>query len=104
MLERGSGRVIFTKTLAMETSFALARAGNLDGDAIGVTINAVTPGVIESGMTAGMPEKMLAHLLQEIMMPRLEQPAEVARVVCLLAAASRYISGRVWGVNGGYDM
>jgi 3-oxoacyl-[acyl-carrier protein] reductase len=131
MLERGSGRIInissvigetgrigqlnyassksglfgFTKTLAQETAFALARAGKLEEDAIAVTVNAVTPGLINTDMTAGMPEKMLAQLKEEIPMRRLGEPEEVARVVCFLAAdASRYITGQVWGVNGGYDM
>ena len=38
-------------------------------------------------------------------MGRLAQPEEVARGVHLLAAdASGYITGQVWGVNGGLDM
>jgi NAD(P)-dependent dehydrogenase (short-subunit alcohol dehydrogenase family) len=36
---------------------------------------------------------------------RLGKPEEVARVVHFLAAdASSYITGQVWGVNGGMDM
>jgi len=38
-------------------------------------------------------------------MGRLAEPWEVARVVHFLAAdASSYITGQVWGVNGGLDM
>jgi len=40
-----------------------------------------------------------------IPLARLGQPEEVARVVHFLAAdASSYITGQVWGVNGGMEM
>jgi acetoacetyl-CoA reductase/3-oxoacyl-[acyl-carrier protein] reductase len=56
-------------------------------------------------MTAGMPEKMLEALRNAIPARRMGRPEEIARVVCFLAAdASSYITGQVWGVNGGYDM
>jgi acetoacetyl-CoA reductase/3-oxoacyl-[acyl-carrier protein] reductase len=33
------------------------------------------------------------------------QPEEIARVVSFLASdASGYITGQIWGVNGGLDM
>jgi acetoacetyl-CoA reductase/3-oxoacyl-[acyl-carrier protein] reductase len=131
MLERGSGRIInissvigevgnigqlnyassksglfgFTKTLAREAYFSLAKGGKLDEESIGVTVNAVTPGLIATEMTAGMPEKMLEALRNAIPARRMGRPEEIARVVCFLAAdASSYITGQVWGVNGGYDM
>mgnify|MGYP003910977391 CR=1 FL=1 len=46
-----------------------------------------------------------APALLAIPMRRLAQPWEIARVVHFLAAdASGYITGQVWGVNGGLDM
>ena len=130
MLERGSGRIInissvvaetgnigqanyaasksgllgFTKSLAREAALALANAGLLDGG-IGLTVNAVTPGLIETDMTAAIPDKAMARILSGIPMRRIGRPDEVARVVRFLAAdASSYITGQVWAVNGGYDM
>ena len=130
MLERGSGRIInissvvaetgnvgqanyaasksgllgFTKSLAREAALALGKAGGLDGG-IGLTVNAVTPGLIETDMTAAIPDKAMARILSGIPMGRIGRPDEVARVVRFLAAdASSYITGQVWGVNGGYDM
>jgi acetoacetyl-CoA reductase len=47
----------------------------------------------------------MARIRAGIPMGRIGRPEEVARVVRFLAAdASSYITGRVWGVNGGYDM
>ena len=45
------------------------------------------------------------QLKQQIPVGRLGQPEEIARVVHFLAAgASSYITGQIWGVNGGMDM
>jgi acetoacetyl-CoA reductase/3-oxoacyl-[acyl-carrier protein] reductase len=56
-------------------------------------------------MLEHIPEKVLTQILSHIPLGRLGKPAEVARVVHFLAAdASSYITGQVWGVNGGMDM
>jgi len=132
MAERGSGRIVnvssvigeignigqanyaasksglfgLTKTLAREASLLLARSGKLaEPDGVGLTINTVTPGFIATEMLEHIPEKVLTQVLSHIPLGRLGKPAEVARVVHFLAAdASSYITGQVWGVNGGMDM
>ena len=131
MLERGTGRIInvssvvgetgnigqanyaasksglfgLTKTLAKEAAFQLARAGKNTPDGIGLTVNTVTPGFIATEMVAAMPEKVIAKVESQIPVGRLGRPEEIARVVHFLAAdASAYITGQVWGVNGGLDM
>jgi 3-oxoacyl-[acyl-carrier protein] reductase len=131
MLERGSGRIVIvssvigetgavgqanyaaskaglfglTKTLAREACFQLARAGKLTEDGIGVTVNTVTPGYVATEMVESIPEKVLTRIKSTIPAGRLARPEEIARVVHFLAAdASAYITGQVWGVNGGLDM
>jgi NAD(P)-dependent dehydrogenase (short-subunit alcohol dehydrogenase family) len=131
MVERGSGRIInvssvfgetgnigqanysasksglfgLTKTLAKEAAFLLARAGKNSDDGIGLTVNTVTPGFIATEMVASMPEKMVEKFTSQIPVGRLGRPEEVGRLVHFLAAdASSYITGQVWGVNGGLDM
>ena len=131
MLERGTGRIInvssvigetgnigqanyaasksglfgLTKTLAREALFQLGRSGKLSEDSIGVTVNTVTPGFVATEMLESVPEKVLEKIKSQIPMGRLAQPEEVARVVHFLAAdAAGYITGQVWGVNGGLDM
>ena len=43
--------------------------------------------------------------LEKIPAHRMGQPDEIARVVCFLAQdASGYITGQIWGVDGGIDM
>jgi 3-oxoacyl-[acyl-carrier protein] reductase len=66
----------------------------------GVTVNCVSPGIIESPMTAGLfDEKTVAQLVP---LQRLGRPEEVAGVVSFLASDSAgYITGQVIPVNGG---
>lgn len=131
MLERGSGRIInissvigemgnigqanyaasksglfgLTKTLAREAAFHLQKAGKLTDDSLNVTVNTVTPGFIATEMLDHIPDKVLERAKSQIPLGRLGHPEEVARVVHFLAAdASSYITGQVWGVNGGLDM
>ena len=52
-----------------------------------------------------MPEKVLDRIKSSIPANRLARPEEIARVVHFLAAdGSGYITGQIWGVNGGLDM
>ncbi|MBS1693318.1 MAG: 3-oxoacyl-ACP reductase FabG [Actinobacteria bacterium] len=131
MLERGTGRIVMvssvigemgaigqanyaasksglfglTKTLAREACFQLARAGKLTEDGIGVTVNTITPGFVETEMIESIPDKVLERIKGTIPMNRLAKPDEIARVVHFLSAdASGYITGQIWGVNGGLDM
>jgi hypothetical protein len=60
----------------------------------------VTPGLIETDMTAAVPAKVIDSLQAAIPMRRMGRPDEIARVVVFLAAdASAYIPGQVWGVT-----
>lgn len=101
-----SGLFGLTKTLAREAAFLLAKAGRLaDPDGVGLTVNTVTPGFIATEMLEHIPPKVLERIVGQIPLGRLGKPEEVARVVHFLAAdASGYITGQVWGVNGGLDM
>jgi acetoacetyl-CoA reductase len=130
MMGRGSGRIIYissvsgemgnigqcnytaskagmfglTKTLAREAALALRMSGKLE-KGIGLTVNTITPGLIDTDMVATIPPYLVNELLEKIPMHRMGQPEEIARVVRFLADdASGYITGQVWGVNGGIDM
>jgi acetoacetyl-CoA reductase/3-oxoacyl-[acyl-carrier protein] reductase len=131
MVERGSGRIIqiasiigeignvgqanyaasksglfgLTKTLAREAAFQLERAGKLEGNDGGITVNTVAPGFIETEMLETVPEKVLDRIRGQVPLRRLGKPEEVARVVHFLAAdTAGYITGQILHVNGGLDM
>jgi 3-oxoacyl-[acyl-carrier protein] reductase len=68
----------------------------------GITVNAVSPGIIETEMTAGMAATRRAKQLERIPMGRFGRPGEVANAVLFLASdAARYITGHVLCVDGG---
>jgi NAD(P)-dependent dehydrogenase (short-subunit alcohol dehydrogenase family) len=131
MLDRGSGRIVnissivgqignigqtnyaasksgmfgLTTSLAREAASNLQRSGKADPNGLGLTVNAVAPGFIETEMLATIPEKVLDKIRAQIPLGRLGRPEEVARVVHFLCAdASSYITGQVWAVNGGQEM
>ena len=131
MVERGSGRIInvssvvgepgnigqanysasksglfgLTKTLAKEAAFQCARAGKNCAEGIGLTVNTVTPGFIGTEMVAAMPEKVLAKITARFRLVVWVGLKRLPGVVHFLAAdASSYITGQIWGVNGGLDM
>jgi NAD(P)-dependent dehydrogenase (short-subunit alcohol dehydrogenase family) len=100
-----SGMFGLTTTLARESAQALAKQDKLHDNGVGVTVNCVAPGFIETDMTSGLPEKVVESVKKQIPMGRMGRPDEIARVVHFLCAdASAYITGQVFAVNGGMDM
>jgi acetoacetyl-CoA reductase/3-oxoacyl-[acyl-carrier protein] reductase len=100
-----SGLFGLTKTLAREACFQLQRAGRLTEDSIGITVNTVAPGFVATEMLSTIPEKVLERVKQQIPAGRLGRPDEIARVVHFLASDySSFITGQVWGINGGQEM
>jgi 3-oxoacyl-[acyl-carrier protein] reductase len=99
--ERGNlGQVNYSASkggiIAMTKSFAL------EGAPRGVRFNCVTPGFIETDMTANLPERIKKGLLEQIPLKRLGTPDEVAGgVAFLLSDLASYITGEVLRINGG---
>jgi 3-oxoacyl-[acyl-carrier protein] reductase len=72
----------------------------------GVTVNAVSPGFIETDMTAEhLPEAQRAALVAQIPLGRIGAADDVAHAVAFLAGPeAAYITGQVLRVNGGMLM
>jgi 3-oxoacyl-[acyl-carrier protein] reductase len=70
-----------------------------------VRVNAVAPGLIETAMTAQMPEAARAQYLRQIALGRPGVPNDVAGVVSFLCSdAARYVTGQTIVVDGGFLM
>lgn len=68
----------------------------------GITVNTVTPGFIETDMTANLPEAARQGILAQTPVGRIGRPEEVAAAVLFLASdEASYVTGQTLGVNGG---
>ncbi len=66
----------------------------------GITVNAVAPGIIQTGMIDGVFDQQTIE--NRVPMKRAGKPEEVANVVGFLASdAASYLSGQIISVNGG---
>ena len=88
-----AGLIGFTKALAREVASR------------GITANVVSPGMIETDMTAELDANVRQTLASQIPIGRFGTPADVAAAVCFLASdEAAYITGQVLSVNGGMYM
>lgn len=119
MAKQRSGRIINISSVvgqmgnAGQANYTAAKAGliGLTKSAArelagrGVTVNAVTPGFIQTDMTASLPEAVVAKMLENIPLGRLGGPEDIASAVSFLAGpGADYVTGQVLAVNGGMYM
>jgi 3-oxoacyl-[acyl-carrier protein] reductase len=70
---------------------------------LGVRVNAINPGVIETPMTSSWSAEVKRSAIERTPLGRIAQPDEIADVACFLAfEQSRFITGEVVEVNGGF--
>ena len=67
-----------------------------------VSVNCVSPGLIESEKINSMPEKMFSNMQEDLLIKRLGTSQEVANLISFLASDnSSFITGQTIGINGG---
>ncbi len=70
-----------------------------------VTVNAVTPGYIETDMTAGLSDEVKLEFTKQIPLGRMGTPSDIAAAVAFLASEEAgYVTGQTLSVNGGMLM
>lgn len=88
-----AGLIGFTKALAKEVGRR------------NITVNALALGLIDTDMTAGLPDEYKQKMLEQIPLGRYGTVEEVARVSAfLLSDDARYITGQVIQADGGLAM
>jgi len=119
MVKARAGAIVFISSIvgvtgnAGQSAYAATKAGLLgltrslakELGSRNVRVNAVAPGLIETAMTAQMPEAARAHYLETIPLGRPGTPDDVSGVVTFLCSdASRYVTGQTIVVDGGLVM
>ncbi len=70
-----------------------------------ITVNAVAPGVIDTGLSNDLRERAADAALSRILLRRFGTAAEVAHMVVFLASRyADYITGQIFHVDGGFKM
>jgi 3-oxoacyl-[acyl-carrier protein] reductase len=113
MVQRRWGRIIVVGSVSGQTgnrgqtNYAAAKAGligavrslALEVAKRKITVNVVSPGLIETEMSADVALERVQALVP---MRRLGRPEEVAKLVAFLVSEdAAYITGQVIGINGG---
>lgn len=115
MIPQQSGRVINTASVAArgnigQANYSASKAGvigltrtlALEWARYNITVNCVAPGAVKTRMTAAIPDKIMARLLERIPLGRMAEPEEIAAVHTFLASdEAAYITGQVFWVDGG---
>jgi 3-oxoacyl-[acyl-carrier protein] reductase len=119
MMRAKAGRVIFLSSVvgemgnAGQTAYAASKSALLgvtkslarELASRSVTINAITPGYIDTDMTGALNDEQKAAINQAIPLGRTGKPEEIAAAVAYLASdEAGYVTGQTLRVNGGMYM
>jgi len=116
MMRAKTGRIIFMSSVVGEmgnvgqTAYAASKAALIGAAksiareyaSRNITVNAITPGFIDTDMTSSMNDQMKEHLNKIIPLARTGTAREVAAACVYLASdEAAYVTGQVLRVNGG---
>ncbi|TAN13974.1 MAG: acetoacetyl-CoA reductase [Burkholderiaceae bacterium] len=119
MLERGWGRIINISSINGsrgqfgQTNYSAAKAGvhgftkalALEVARKGITVNAVSPGYLNTEMVMALREDVRARIVEGIPVGRLGEPHEIAALVAFMASdAAAFMTGSNVAMNGGHHM
>jgi 3-oxoacyl-[acyl-carrier protein] reductase len=116
MMRARTGRVILVSSVvgesgnAGQTAYAASKAALLgvtkslarEYASRGITVNAITPGYIDTDMTAALSDDQKKQIASAIPLGRTGKPREIAAAAVFLASdEAAYVTGHVLRVNGG---
>ena len=119
MMRARTGRIVFVSSVVGESGNAGQTAYSASKSALlgltkslareymsrGITVNAVSPGFVDTDMTQSLTPEQREALLEAVPMGRVATAREIATAVVYLASdEASYVTGQVLRVNGGMYM
>jgi NAD(P)-dependent dehydrogenase (short-subunit alcohol dehydrogenase family) len=122
MRKQGSGAIVNNSSLGGLVGIAgrglyhaskhgvlgLTKSAALEYASMGVRINAICPGIIDTPMVSGMlatQAEAMEELMKEVPIGRLGQPEEIAATVLWLCSpGASFVIGQALAVDGGYTV
>lgn len=116
MVSRQAGKIINISSMwgqvgaSCEVAYSASKAGVIgltkalakELAPSGITVNAIAPGLIETGMNSHLTIEELSDFVEGIPLGRMGSADEIAAAIEFLASdKADYITGQVLGVNGG---
>jgi len=119
MMRAKTGRIVFVSSVVGETgnvgqtAYAASKAALLgvtkslarEYASRGITVNAVTPGYVDTDMTSALTPELRAKMLEGVPLGRTATAREIAAAVTYLVSdEAGYVTGHALRVNGGMYM
>lgn len=119
MLKTGGGSIINTASMAATVAFPtmssycaakggvvmLTKTAAAEYAAQGIRVNSISPGTIQTAITAHLPADMINAIIERNPVGRIADPSEVASLALFLASdESAFITGADHLIDGGYTL
>jgi 3-oxoacyl-[acyl-carrier protein] reductase len=80
----------------------LTKSAALEAGPFGITVNCVSPGLVEGPRLDEMGAEAASHVVENLALRRVTTPADIANMVCFLAGeGGRQVTGQDLVVDGG---
>lgn len=98
-VEGAAGQLVYSASKGAVASLTKAAAKELAPN--GIRVNAVAPGLINTGLLQAIGDAKIQENLKNVKMGRLGEPIDVANVILFLASdLSGYVTGEIIGIDG----
>ena len=98
-VDGAAGQLVYSASKGAVAALTKAAAKELAPN--GIRVNAVAPGLINTGLLQAIGDAKIAENLKNVKMGRLGEPIDVANVILFLASdLSGYVTGEIIGVDG----
>lgn len=98
-LEGAAGQLVYSASKGAVAALTKAAAKELAP--MGIRVNAVAPGLINTGLLQAIGDERIQENLKNVKMGRLGEPIDVANVLVFLASdLAGYVTGEIIGIDG----